>query len=138
MLHLQRIEDMDQLKGRPHPAPERLLDIAGEADARGEAWWVIEARADEEEEPVWLCVFPGHEAPDQFFRFGDLREGRWDPGQEVFQAEDGACFDLQGRPAFPSAAEDEEEEEDLAWEEEQARRKGGPDGETPSGLDPLL
>ena len=123
MLHLQRIEDQEQLKGLPYRPPERLLDDIDEAEARGEPWQVLESRSEDEEEPLWVCVFPEREAADVLYLFGDLYEGHWDAEREVFLAEDGA-YDLYGRPVSLSTLEDEDEEEDTEWEEEMARRKG--------------
>lgn len=130
MLHLHRIGDLDQLRGRPYRPPEHLLDEAEEAEARGEPWQILEAQPDGAEEPLWICVFPEREASDALYRFGELHEGRWDAEREVFLAEDGTCFDLQGRAIPLAALEEEGEEEDAEWEEDIARKKGtGPSPE---------
>ena len=121
MLHLHRIDDMDQLRERPCQPPERLLDEAEEAEARGEPWQVLEAQPDGEEEPLWICVFPEREASDALYRFGDLHLGHWDAERNVFLTEDGACFNLCGRTVSPSALEAEGEEEEDVSEPETSR-----------------
>lgn len=96
MLRLLQFNDLDHLAQQPYDPPPALVTALETASARSEPWWALQILPEGAEDPSWLVVFPEREG-DLYFLDGEILQGRWDEGQQVFLPEEGLPLDLQGR-----------------------------------------
>lgn len=121
MWRMKRISDMEGLRRQPTTPPLVMMEAVEITAERAEPWWILQIMVREDEDPLWLAVFPDDNNA-LFFNGEETMKGRWDESHNVFFEEDGPTWNLEGRPVTLSAMEDEAAEEDAGIEEERARQ----------------
>lgn len=121
MWRMKRIDDLEGLRRQATTPPLVIMEAVESTAERSEPWWVLQITVREDEDPLWLAVFPD-EKNALYFNGEETMKGRWDESRNVFFEEDGLVWSLEGRPVTLSAMEDEAAEEDAGIEEERARR----------------
>lgn len=121
MWRMKRINDLEGLRRQATSPPLVMMEAVESTAERTEPWWILQITVREDEDPLWLAVFPEEESA-LYFNGEETMKGRWDESRNVFFEEDGLIWSLEGRPVTLSAMEDEAAEEDAGIEEERARR----------------
>lgn len=121
MWRMKRINDLEGLRRQATTPPLVIMEAVESTAERAEPWWIMQITVREDEDPLWLVVFPDEKSA-LYFNGEETMTGRWDESRNVFFEEDGLIWSLEGRPVTLSAMEEEAAEEDAGIEEERARR----------------
>ncbi len=137
MWRMKRIKDLEGLRRQATSPPLVIMEAVESTAERSEPWWILQITVREDEDPLWLAVFPD-EKNALYFNGEETMKGRWDESRNVFFEEDGLIWGLEGRPVTLSAMEDEAAEEDAGIEEERARRARIAGGDEAGKPNPFL